>query len=176
MASARAPPPAQLGSLWSALEDQRGGAHEEELVPFLLSSSSSASWGGLPGAREREKEGLLRRAGAAVERGWGAARAAAEELWALARADPRKAVFAAKVGLALALISLLVFVREPRDIVSHSVWAILTVVVVFEFSIGTYVQYRALGPISSSASSSLGFFAVKVDMLFDGFCAGPTVH
>ncbi|EAZ00457.1 hypothetical protein OsI_22477 [Oryza sativa Indica Group] len=152
MASARAPPPAQLGSLWSALEDQRGGAHEEELVPFLLSSSSSASWGGLPGAREREKEGLLRRAGAAVERGWGAARAAAEELWALARADPRKAVFAAKVGLALALISLLVFVREPRDIVSHSVWAILTVVVVFEFSI------------------------VKVDMLFDGFCAGPTVH
>ncbi|XP_015643408.1 aluminum-activated malate transporter 9 isoform X2 [Oryza sativa Japonica Group] len=152
MASARAPPPAQLGSLWSALEDQRGGAHEEELVPFLLSSSSSASWGGLPGAREREKEGLLRRAGAAVERGWGAARAAAEELWALARADPRKAVFAAKVGLALALISLLVFVREPRDIVSHSVWAILTVVVVFEFSIGATFSKgfnRGLGTLTA---------------------------
>uniref|UniRef100_A0A0E0LA97 Aluminum-activated malate transporter n=1 Tax=Oryza punctata TaxID=4537 RepID=A0A0E0LA97_ORYPU len=125
MAAAR-DPPAQLGSLWSALEDQRGGE-----VPFLLPSSAS-----------REKEGLLRRAGAAAAavtaRGWGAVRAAVAELGALARADPRKAVFAAKVGLALALISLLVFVREPRDIVSHSVWAILTVVVVFEFSIGTY--------------------------------------
>uniref|UniRef100_A0A0E0HNU9 Aluminum-activated malate transporter n=1 Tax=Oryza nivara TaxID=4536 RepID=A0A0E0HNU9_ORYNI len=138
MAAARAPPPAQLGSLWSALEDQRGGAQEEEEVPFLL---SSASWG-LPG-EAREKEG---RAGAAVARAWGAARAAAEELWALARGDPRKAVFAAKVGLALALISLLVFVREPRDIVSHSVWAILTVVVVFEFSIGTQTKPSVRAP------------------------------
>uniref|UniRef100_A0A0E0E0D3 Aluminum-activated malate transporter n=1 Tax=Oryza meridionalis TaxID=40149 RepID=A0A0E0E0D3_9ORYZ len=99
------PPPGQLGTLWSTLEDQRGGAREE---------------------------GLVRRAGAAAGRVWGAVRDAAEELWAFARADPRKAVFAAKVGLALALISLLVFLREPRDIVSHSVWAILTVVVVFE--------------------------------------------
>uniref|UniRef100_A0A0D3GF66 Aluminum-activated malate transporter n=1 Tax=Oryza barthii TaxID=65489 RepID=A0A0D3GF66_9ORYZ len=131
MAAARAPPPAQLGSLWSALEDQRGGAQEEEEVPFLL---SSASWG-LPG-EAREKEG----------------RAGAAELWALARADPRKAVFAAKVGLALALISLLVFLREPRDIVSHSVWAILTVVVVFEFSIGATFSKgfnRGLGTLTA---------------------------
>ncbi|EAZ36579.1 hypothetical protein OsJ_20920 [Oryza sativa Japonica Group] len=96
------PPPGQLGTLWSTLEDQRGGAREE--------------------------------------------------LWAFARADPRKAVFAAKVGLALALISLLVFLREPRDIVSHSVWAILTVVVVFEFSIGATFSKgfnRGLGTLTA---------------------------
>uniref|UniRef100_A0A0E0E0D1 Aluminum-activated malate transporter n=1 Tax=Oryza meridionalis TaxID=40149 RepID=A0A0E0E0D1_9ORYZ len=119
------PPPGQLGTLWSTLEDQRGGAREE---------------------------GLVRRAGAAAGRVWGAVRDAAEELWAFARADPRKAVFAAKVGLALALISLLVFLREPRDIVSHSVWAILTVVVVFEFSIGATFSKgfnRGLGTLTA---------------------------
>lgn len=65
-----------------------------------------------------------------------AVRAAAAEMWAFALKDPRKPVFAAKVAMALAFTTLLVFLREPRDIASHSIWAILTVVVVFEFSIG----------------------------------------
>ncbi|KAL6838623.1 hypothetical protein ACP4OV_031580 [Aristida adscensionis] len=135
--AARPPPPPpqpqRLGSLWSTLEDQRGAPRET--VP-LLSSAWSLPATGLGEDGERPKEGLFRRAAAAVAGGWAAARGAAAEVWAFARADPRKAVFAGKVGLALALISLLVFLREPRDIVSHSVWAILTVVVVFEFSIG----------------------------------------
>lgn len=51
--------------------------------------------------------------------------------------DPRKIVFAAKMALALTLISLLSFMKEPfPDLGRYSVWAILTVVVVFEFSIG----------------------------------------
>jgi hypothetical protein len=136
VASAARPPtptpatPARLGSLWSTLEDQRGAA-----VP-LLSSAWTLPTTSQDGEQQQPKEGLLRRAGAAVARWWGAACGAVAELWTFARADPRKPVFAGKVALALALISLLVFLREPRDIVSHSIWAILTVVVVFEFSIG----------------------------------------
>jgi len=136
MAAARPPTPtptprplARLGSLWSTLEDQRGAA-----VPLLSSAWTLPTTSGEEA--ERPKEGFLRRASAAVARWWGAACGAVAELWAFARADPRKPVFAGKVGVALALISLLVFLREPRDIVSHSIWAILTVVVVFEFSIG----------------------------------------
>uniref|UniRef100_A0A0D9YXT4 Aluminum-activated malate transporter n=1 Tax=Oryza glumipatula TaxID=40148 RepID=A0A0D9YXT4_9ORYZ len=149
------PPPQspELRSLRSTL-DQRG----ELRAPLL-----SFDWG-FPGgiARWEGEEGRLRRAA-------GAARAAATEMWAFARKDPRKPVFAAKVATALALITLLVFLREPTDLANHAVWAILTVVVVFEFSIGATLSKglnRGLGTLTaggfalavSELSSSMGNF------------------
>ncbi|KAM0908861.1 hypothetical protein ACQ4PT_015197 [Festuca glaucescens] len=141
-------PPAHLGSLWSTLEDQRGGGRGD--VPLLSSTWSLP--GGEGASKEQERKGLLRRAGAAVAGAWGAVCDGAAEMWAFARADRRRPVFAAKVGVALALISLLVFLREPREIVSHSIWAVLTVVVVFEFSIGATLSKgfnRALGTLTA---------------------------
>ncbi|KAK3128931.1 hypothetical protein QOZ80_6BG0468430 [Eleusine coracana subsp. coracana] len=149
----QAQPPRRLGSLWSTLEDQRWVGREPAAAP-LLSSAWSLPISDFGDDGERTKEGLLRRAVAAVARWWAGASAAVAELWAFARADPRKPIFAAKVALALALISLLVFLREPRDIVSHSIWAILTVVVVFEFSIGATLSKgfnRGLGTLTAGA-------------------------
>ncbi|RCV08213.1 hypothetical protein SETIT_1G307700v2 [Setaria italica] len=109
-------------------------------------------------------------------------------MWAFARKDPRKPVFAAKVAVALALITLLVFLREPSDIVSHSVWAILTVVVVFEFSIGATLSKglnRGLGTLIAGglalAVAELAAQMGKYDMVIliistfvVGFCATLT--
>lgn len=55
----------------------------------------------------------------------------------MGRSDPRQFIFAAKTGLALAIVSILIFYKEPSNWVSqYSLWALLTVIVVFEFSIG----------------------------------------
>jgi hypothetical protein len=56
----------------------------------------------------------------------------------LAKHNARNGIFSVKMGMALILVSLLIFMDESdyKDINTHSVWAILTVVVVFEFTIG----------------------------------------
>lgn len=61
----------------------------------------------------------------------------AGKAWKMGLTDPRKFIYAMKMGLAMALVSLLIFWKNSyHNVDQYSVWAILTVIVMFEFSIG----------------------------------------
>ncbi len=59
--------------------------------------------------------------------------------WRVGRDDPRRVIHAFKVGLALTLVSLL-YLLEPlfEGIGQSAIWAVMTVVVVLEFTAGLF--------------------------------------
>ncbi|KAK8715078.1 hypothetical protein V6N13_042420 [Hibiscus sabdariffa] len=74
-----------------------------------------------------------------IKKSWVESKDFARKAVEMGRSDPRKVIFAMKMGLALSLTSLLIFWKGSyEDIAQYSIWAILTVIVMFEFSIGSF--------------------------------------
>ncbi|XP_042014560.1 aluminum-activated malate transporter 4-like isoform X2 [Salvia splendens] len=98
---------------------------------------------------------IFRVSGERISRLWNNVKGAVVKLHGMGRSDPRKVVFALKMGASLSLVSVLIFFKVPSNFISqNAVWAILTVVVVFEFSIGATLSKgfnRALGTLSAGA-------------------------
>lgn len=67
-------------------------------------------------------------------------RLAFQTVWKVGGEDPRRVIHALKVGLSLTLVSLLYLV-EPlfKGIGKNAIWAIMTVVVVLEFTAGQFL-------------------------------------
>ncbi|KAL0358808.1 UNVERIFIED_CONTAM: Aluminum-activated malate transporter 4 [Sesamum angustifolium] len=86
---------------------------------------------------------------------WRDVKGTAVGAYEMGRSDPRKVIFAAKMGAALSLVSVLIFFRKSASYFTlNHIWAILTVIVVFEFSIGATLNKgfnRALGTLSAGA-------------------------
>lgn len=64
-----------------------------------------------------------------------------KNVWKMGRDDPRRVIHAFKVGFSLTLVSLL-YLLDPsfQGIGENVMWAVMTVVVVFEFTAGQFVS------------------------------------
>lgn len=62
-----------------------------------------------------------------------------KKAWDLAVDEPRKVMHCIKVGIALSVVSLFYYMRPLYDGVGgNAIWAVMTVVVVFEYTVGEY--------------------------------------
>ncbi|XP_011026959.1 PREDICTED: aluminum-activated malate transporter 9-like [Populus euphratica] len=72
-------------------------------------------------------------------------------VWEFAKEDSNRVKFALKVGLAVLLVSLLILFRAPYDIFgTNIIWSILTVAIMFEYTVGATFNRgfnRALGSL-----------------------------
>ncbi|KAF6147143.1 hypothetical protein GIB67_036862 [Kingdonia uniflora] len=81
---------------------------------------------------------------------WKSLQELAVKTWKFGHSNPRNIIFSAKVGLALVIIAVMAFLKVPADINKYAIWAILTVVLVFEFTIGATLNKgfnRGLGTL-----------------------------
>lgn len=101
-----------------------------------------------------------------TKKSWNDLQDFATKAWEMGLSDPRKIIFAIKMGLALAIVSLLIFWKESyHDVGQYSIWAILTVIVMFEFSIGaTFIKgfNRGLGTLFAGI---LAFWFAELSLL-----------
>ncbi|XP_037489357.1 aluminum-activated malate transporter 10-like [Triticum dicoccoides] len=77
----------------------------------------------------------------------------AKRIWKIGADDPRRAVHGLKVGLALALVSVFYYTRPLYDGVGGAaMWAIMTVVVIFEYTVGGCV-YKGFNRVAATVSA-----------------------
>lgn len=97
------------------------------------------------------------------------------KLWEFCKEDPSRVTFSLKVGLAITLSSLLVLLRKPYDAFgSSAIWVIITVGVVFEYTVGATFRKgfnRALGSI---AAGVLALSVIQLALLA-GTVAEPVI-
>ncbi|XVF10339.1 hypothetical protein REPUB_Repub07fG0174300 [Reevesia pubescens] len=83
-----------------------------------------------------------------------------KKAWDMGANDPRKVIHCIKVGLALTIVSLFYFMRPLYDGVGgNAMWAVMTVVVVFEPTVGATI-YKCLNRVCGTFLA--GFLAVGV--------------
>ncbi|CAH8327468.1 unnamed protein product [Eruca vesicaria subsp. sativa] len=103
-----------------------------------------------------------------------------KNLWNVGKEDTRRLKHALKVGVSLTLVSLL-YLMEPlfKGIGKNAIWAVMTVVVVLEFSAGATLRKglnRGLGTlIAGSLAYLIEFVAINSGKIFGGIFIGAAV-
>ncbi|XP_058754931.1 aluminum-activated malate transporter 14-like [Vicia villosa] len=80
-------------------------------------------------------------------------------IWKVGKDDPKRIFHSLKVGLALSLVSLL-YLMEPlfKGIGTNAIWAVMTVVVVMEFTVGGTLCKGLNRGLGTLLAGSLAFF------------------
>lgn len=61
-------------------------------------------------------------------------------VWEFAKEDSKRVIFSLKVGLAVLLVSLLILFRAPYEVFgTNIIWSILTVAIMFEYTVGKFM-------------------------------------
>ncbi|CAJ1936912.1 unnamed protein product [Sphenostylis stenocarpa] len=147
-----APKLVKSGSFRHALAEKK-----ERLLSGKSSSNISQIGIGMTTLEERQSR---------MVKWWNTVKRVTGKAWEMGRSDPRKIIFSAKTGLALTLLSLLIFLKEPfKDLSLYCVWAILTVVVLFEFSIGATLSKSLNGGLGTLLAGALSLGMAELSTL-----------
>ncbi|KAI3441720.1 uncharacterized protein J3R85_001745 [Psidium guajava] len=80
-----------------------------------------------------------------------------EKAWAMGISEPKKVIHCVKVGIALSLVSLFYYMRPLYDGVGgNAMWAVMTVVVVFEYTVGATLSKSINRVTGTFLAGSLG--------------------
>ncbi|KAL3737524.1 hypothetical protein ACJRO7_019120 [Eucalyptus globulus] len=80
-----------------------------------------------------------------------------DKAWALGVSEPKKVIHGFKVGIALSLVSLFYYVRPLYDVFGgNAMWAVMTVVVVFEYTVGATLSKSINRATGTFLAGSLG--------------------
>ncbi|KAL4611229.1 hypothetical protein ACB092_08G107700 [Castanea dentata] len=81
----------------------------------------------------------------------------AKKIKKLGQDDPRRIIHSLKVGLALTLVSLFYYIQPLYDrIGENSIWAVITVILVFEFSVGATLGKGLNRMLATLSAGALG--------------------
>ncbi|KAM3266852.1 aluminum-activated malate transporter 12 [Capsicum annuum] len=101
-------------------------------------------------------------------------------IWRIGKEDPRRVIHSIKVGLSLTLVSLL-YLMEPlfKGFGTNAIWAVMTVVVVLEFTAGATLckgLNRGLGTLlAGSLAFLIEYVATKTGHIFRAIFIGAAL-
>ncbi|CAO2835437.1 unnamed protein product [Amaranthus hypochondriacus] len=102
------------------------------------------------------------------------------DCWKIGVAEPRKFIHCVKVGVALSVVSLFYYMRPLYEGVGgNAMWAIMTVVVVSEYTVGSTIYKSVNRVIATTIAGSIGvgvhWVASHCDRRYQPFVLGASV-